>query len=158
MRKLICTFIVRIWHKQVFSWRGSFDPLSDCYWEILLKSCFDVFDKWLYNYPNNELPIEYSITVKVIKNCKSCNGCAIYVELIAFRINVLHFKESCFGTVRNFNKGLEMNIFTYCFKLTSPCVILRFEPPHYKTNKMACLLSLVMKQFLRPFSPYHWFK
>ena len=23
MRRLICEFIVRIWHKQVFSWRGS---------------------------------------------------------------------------------------------------------------------------------------
>ena len=22
MRRLICTFVVRIWHKQVFSWRG----------------------------------------------------------------------------------------------------------------------------------------
>ena len=23
MRRLICTFVVRIWHKQIFSWRGS---------------------------------------------------------------------------------------------------------------------------------------
>ena len=28
MRRLICAFVVRIWHKQVFSWRGSFDNYS----------------------------------------------------------------------------------------------------------------------------------
>ena len=29
MRRLICTFVVRIWHKQVFSWRGSYDWWSN---------------------------------------------------------------------------------------------------------------------------------
>ena len=27
MRRLICTFVVRIWHKQFFSWRGSYITL-----------------------------------------------------------------------------------------------------------------------------------
>ena len=27
MRRLICAFVVRIWHKQVFSWRGSYNNI-----------------------------------------------------------------------------------------------------------------------------------
>ena len=34
MHRLICTFVVRIWHKQVFSWRGSY--LRDI-WDISLE-------------------------------------------------------------------------------------------------------------------------
>ena len=28
MRRLICAFVVRIWHKQVFSWRGSYHQIQ----------------------------------------------------------------------------------------------------------------------------------
>ena len=36
MRRLICAFVVRIWHKQVFSWHGSF------------KHCFKAKAIWLF--------------------------------------------------------------------------------------------------------------
>ena len=30
MRRVICAFVVRIWHKQVFSWRGSYNKIVKC--------------------------------------------------------------------------------------------------------------------------------
>ena len=44
-RRLICVFVVRIWHKQVFSWCGSYDnPRSRSYIDLCSRSLrFNIF-------------------------------------------------------------------------------------------------------------------
>ena len=37
MRRLICTFVVHIWHKQVFSWSGPFYLQQPRLWALLIR-------------------------------------------------------------------------------------------------------------------------
>ena len=41
MRRLICAFVVRIWHKQVFSWRGSIISARPLSAEYTIGICFE---------------------------------------------------------------------------------------------------------------------
>ena len=48
MHTLICAFVVRIWHKQVFSWRGSYDNwenLPHHSWLKKLQECYTLLEK-----------------------------------------------------------------------------------------------------------------
>ena len=53
MRRLICAFVVRIWHKQVFSWRGSYMHTEHLkHWK---KRTTASHSKWPVRPPENQI-------------------------------------------------------------------------------------------------------
>ena len=57
LRRLICVFVVRIWHQQVFSWRGSNSPIS------FSRLCRMYMYSKLYRYIS-ALPVHLFLTMR----------------------------------------------------------------------------------------------
>ena len=79
MHRLICAFVVRIWHKQVFLWRGSFDILHVC-----VRSHSEGPEIWMFVW-SLEFPILWA------KALVRLHGCADMPEplLVAYVIRTI---------------------------------------------------------------------
>ena len=94
MCRLICTFVVRIWHKQVFSWGGSFDAVWSKVPTITMLST--LIQKSHYN--------DYAVVpsnIWIMKECK-CQLCRSH-QWNSSSIPVPCFRSGCVWR-KQFNK------------------------------------------------------
>ena len=63
MRSLICAFVVRMWHKQVFSRRGSYDvrPPQSCLWVPYFSLWKQICLRWLICMQQNQSGVTLTV-------------------------------------------------------------------------------------------------
>ena len=80
IRRLICAFVVRIWHKQVFSWRGSFCPIH-------AKQKSTNYDTWVMSWEN--LSPEFGNKVRLKLVCSATEASKIKISDIATTVIII---------------------------------------------------------------------
>ena len=134
MRRLICAFVVRIWHKQFFSWRGSYGLR----WKWNITKVFISHPSYMPYWNLKDLK-KRKASLKTLHE---------------------HSKSKCILLAGDFNSTDNWLGDTHSsFEYTRPCSLgMQAAPSSIPTSGTFFRGDLVMKTFLRPFSLFRWFK
>ena len=111
MRRLICTFVVRIWHKQVFSWRGPYI----CSWTVKalsrLSTCAGSPEPLLVIYAKI---IFYAWTLKFHILCVWTVKALVACDMYLFHIDCLKYVTKTCARYDNMWLSAVDFFFTFC--------------------------------------------
>ena len=139
MHRLICIFVVRIWHKQVFSWESQIPVVSrkpDVYWllahNVMMHSVM--------------FSIEIMSTFKAIKPHLKYDKQNLTLVVISYEIY-----ETRQRLVSQISYEMTTCKILYIFSQPNPCAKNVYGPRHRKTNKMSvCLAKIQISLGIRP--------